>query len=308
MEVKLKNYRCFRDAELRLTPLTVIVGANASGKSSLVRALSPDFGLQSGDSWQGRTGIDVEVLRRFDDGSALLAALKPGDDVGRVTRASSIPPTSTAYQLLALDANQLRSENQLAKASRLDRDGSNLANVFGSLTRDEQFKLSKQFCSFVSVYSDVDVLPRSAGHITLRFRDAFHAPRWYLPSEVSDGSLFTLAFLLLAHQSPPVDLLVIEDPEHGMHPFLLGEIVGLLRRLATGELTGRPMRVVLTTHSPTVLEFSEPEEVRLLQRKDDGSVDILEIPTQSKHWRNAFKVYDESLGQLWLSGGLGGTP
>jgi predicted ATPase len=51
--------------------------------------------------------------------------------------------------------------------------------------------------------------------------------------------------LLLSHQTPPVDILVIEDPEHGIHPFLLGEIVGLLRKLATGELTGRPMHVVL---------------------------------------------------------------
>ena len=155
----------------------------------------------------------------------------------------------------------------------------------------------------VPVYSDVDTVPRSVGQITLRFQDRWNSARWYQPDEVSDGTLFILAFLLLAHQMPPVDILVIENPEHGLHPFLLGEIVDLLRKLATGEFTGRSMRVVLTTHSPTVLEFVQPEEVRLLQRQDDGSVEILEIPGDTEQWRSAFKVYDESLGQAWLSGG-----
>src|SRR5205085_2119627 len=98
-------------------------------------------------------------------------------------------------------------------------------------------------------------------------QDRWNAGRWYSPHEVSDGALFTLAFLLLAHQRSPVDILVIEVPEHEIHPFLLCELVAMLRKLATGELTGRPMRVVLTTHSPTVLDFTAPEEVRVLQRQ-----------------------------------------
>ena len=306
MEVKFQNYRCFRDATLKLTPLTVVVGANAAGKSSLVRALDPDLVLLPGDVWQGRSDLQIKVSRRFDNGFGLTANLRPSQEHGLLTR-DSAGGVMPSFQLLALDAAQLRNENQFVKATRLDRTGANIANVFGSRTRTEQTALSKEFCAFVPVYSDVDTVPQSVGHITLRFQDRWNSARWYLPSEVSDGSLFTLAFLLLSHQTPPVDILAIEDPEHGIHPFLLGELVGLLRRLATGELTGRSMRVVLTTHSPTVLEFSQPEEVRLLERRDDGSVDILEIPTDSEHWRKAFKVYDESLGQAWLSGGLGGT-
>ncbi len=307
MEVEFENYRCFQHATLKLTPLTVVVGANAAGKSSLLRALDPQLALDRLDVWQGRDDLGVRVHQRHDNGLELAASLRPGQDHGLnqlLAPAQSMP----SFQLLALDASQLRNANHFIKEMRLSGNGSNIANVFGSLTRAEQTALSKEFCALVPVYSDVDTVPQSAGHITLRFQDKWNPTRWYLPAEVSDGSLFTLAFLLLSHQTPPVDILAIEDPEHGIHPFLLGEIVNLLRRLATGELTGRPMRVVLTTHSPTVLEFSEPEEVRLLQRKDEGSVDILEIPTETEHWRNAFKVYDESLGQAWLSGGLGGAP
>ncbi len=307
MEVKLKNYRCFKDATLRLAPLTVLVGANASGKSSLVRALNPEFRLHAGDVWQGRSELAVVVERQFDNSLGLRAMLNVGASENAVAFEGAASPAPT-FQLLELIVGALRTSNQVTKETKLGRDGSNLTNVFGTLTRVQQAELSRRFCSLVPVYSDVDTVPHFAGQITLRFQDRWNSTRWYQPQEVSDGTLFTLAFLLLAHQTPPVDILVIEDPEHGLHPFLLGEIVDLLRKLATGELTGRSMRVVLTTHSPTVLEFVQPEEVRLLQRQDDGSVEILEIPTGTEQWRSAFKVYDESLGQAWLSGGLGGTP
>ncbi len=307
MEVKLKNYRCFKDATLRLAPLTVLVGANASGKSSLVSTLSPEFGLHAGDVWQGRRELGVSVERRFDNLLRLRAMLPAGAGGGAIASEGIGSPAPT-FQRLELSVEALRRANQVTNETRLGCDGSNLTSVFGTLTRVRQTELSRRFCSVVPVYSDVDTVPRSVGQITLRFQDRWNSARWYQPDEVSDGTLFILAFLLLAHQMPPVDILVIENPEHGLHPFLLGEIVDLLRKLATGEFTGRSMRVVLTTHSPTVLEFVQPEEVRLLQRQDDGSVEILEIPGDTEQWRSAFKVYDESLGQAWLSGGLGGTP
>ncbi len=37
--LRIKNYRCLRDVTVALSPLTVLVGANASGKSALLAAL-----------------------------------------------------------------------------------------------------------------------------------------------------------------------------------------------------------------------------------------------------------------------------
>ena len=82
----------------------------------------------------------------------------------------------------------------------------------------------------------------------------------------------------------------------------------LLRRLARGELGRGPMHVVLTTHSASLLEFASPEEVRLLCRQDDGSVDIREVPSGTEEWRQTFEEYGRSFGSVWLSGGLGGVP
>lgn len=305
MRLELQNFRCFRKATVDFTPLTVVIGPNASGKSTLVRALDPDLlqRLSLADVWQGRTENSVSVRTRLSN------KVERSFSYDWKSPVSVVATGAYSYAILRLDAARLRSANTAQRQFLLSTGGDNLTSVFDTLTRSEQSELAKTFCSLVPVFGDIDrIAGPSAGQIRLRFQDRWNAQRWYEVDEVSDGTMFTLAFLLLSKQQPPIDVLAIEDPEHGLHPFLLGEVVSLLRRLAKGELNGRPVNVVLTTHSPTLLEFVDPSEVRLLGREEDGSVSVSGIPTQDPRWREAFKVYDESLGQAWLSGGLGATP
>lgn len=304
MKLVLENFRCFRQASVDFSPLTVVIGPNASGKSTLVRALDPNLvqALTEADSWQGHAGRTIAVSVSLEGRARITSKL--ADHASQLQQSGAIE-----YLVLRLDANMLRTQNVSFLSTRLASDGCNLTSVFDSLTRREKEEVGRQFCSLVPVFNDVDSRPAlNQGQVQLVFQDRWNPTRWYRADEVSDGTMFTLAFLLLSKQQPPIDVLAIEDPEHGLHPFLLGEIVSLLRRLANGELNGRRMNVVLTTHSPTLLEFVEPDEVRVLNREEDGSVTVAGIPTQDSRWRDAFKVYDESLGQAWLSGGLGGTP
>jgi predicted ATPase len=132
---------------------------------------------------------------------------------------------------------------------------------------------------------------------------------WYEPSQVSDGTLLLLAFMLLPYQSPTPDLIAIEEPERGLHPFLMGELMTALRQLAHGTDGRRPMQILLATHSAGLLEFVEPKEVRFLHRsKDTGETLVRTAPTGDPTWLTVLKAYDNSLGDIWLSGGLGGVP
>lgn len=40
--IRVKEFRCVKDAEIRLTRLHALIGPNDSGKSSLLRAISDD--------------------------------------------------------------------------------------------------------------------------------------------------------------------------------------------------------------------------------------------------------------------------
>ncbi|KFE68491.1 hypothetical protein DB31_7728 [Hyalangium minutum] len=117
------------------------------------------------------------------------------------------------------------------------------------------------------------------------------------------------AFLVLQYQRPPLDLITIEEPERALHPYLLDELIQFLRKLTTGEVGKQPVQVILATHSAELLDYVHPEEVRFLTRSaENGSVQVNEAQTNTPHWKQVYKEYRESLGGIWLSGGLGGVP
>lgn len=120
--------------------------------------------------------------------------------------------------------------------------------------------------------------------------------------------MLALGLLTLKHQESPVSIVAIEEPERGLHPYLLGDMVTMLRTLTRVE-SGKPsLQIVLATQSAELLEFLEPDEVRFLTRHaDDGSVSVVES-TDAENWREAYEAHQESLASLWLSGGLGGVP
>lgn len=86
---------------------------------------------------------------------------------------------------------------------------------------------------------------------------------------VSGGVLVSLAFLTIAELNG--DLLLIEEPENGLHPARLQGVVDMLRRVCER----RPdSQVLLTTHSPLLLDYVRPEQVRLFSRNKAGGVEV----------------------------------
>ena len=159
------------------------------------------------------------------------------------------------------------------------------------------------------VLADVDVRPTHSGQHELRFQDRWDPTLWFTSFEVSDGTMLMLAFLVLQHQDPPTALLCIEEPDRGLHPYLLGELVKLLRGMADGTIGPKPVQIVLATHSTELLDHLRPEEVRFLTRDPkDGSVLVEEVNPSTPEWRGAFAEYKQSLGNVWLSGSVGGVP
>jgi predicted ATPase len=284
--VSFENFRCLRKVSLRLAPLTVLVGPNASGKSTVLEGLVVDRTLTARDAWWQDGQLPIRREFSFAD--------------NRVVRNESVEPRNThwgagtgtgvgyTYKRLHLDLARLRRPNQLQAEVSLCESGENLTNVFASLTRKEQIALAQNLCRMVPVFSDVEARPFQAGHHHLLFQDAFCHDVWYKASEVSDGTMLMLAFLLLQYQPSSPDLLAIEEPERGLHPYLLGKLVSFLRDLAHGHIGPRPIQILLATHSAELLEHLRPEEVRFLSRStEDGSVIVEEAPTTSPEWEQA---------------------
>lgn len=302
--IQFENYRCLRDVRIEFEPLTVLVGGNATGKSSVLRGVCGLRGIGDADRWMQRRELGVTVRQVFAQNAQNVFVAPVGSHGG-----IQIADRGIRAQLLELDLAQLRARNTLAKSSRLESNGANFANTFVSLSRRQQIELAERFCAIVPMYRDVDMLTLGQGEHTLRFQDRWNESVWYTPDQVSDGTMLVLAYLLLMYQQPQVELVAIEEPERGLHPFLLGELVQFFRAMTRGEIGPHPVQVVLATHSAGILDHVEPREVRLLSRdRQSGEVRVETIDESTSNWRAAYAAHEHSLGGIWLSGGIGGVP
>lgn len=307
-KVHFKNFRSLRDLELTLEPLTVLVGPNSSGKTTVLEGLQPRHQFNLSDFWRQDRSAELSIKWSYDDG--LMAGVLYNPRSSSVSYPDGIGVRGEhRYQSISLNLDALRRENVLAVAKLLNRTGDNLANVFYSLGRKQQSDIAQELCHLVPMFSDVDLQPTNNGQHRLRFQDRWAPGLWFAPTEVSDGTMLLLAFIVLQYQNPAPDLITIEEPERALHPYLLEELIQLLRKMSTGEFGKKPIQVVLATHSAELLEYVRPEEVRFLTRtQEDGSVRVNQAATDTPNWRRVYETYNRSLGGIWLSGGMGGVP
>lgn len=116
-------------------------------------------------------------------------------------------------------------------------------------------------------------------------------------AHVSDGVLLVLAYLAVLYVPQPPRLLLVEEPENGIHPGRLKEVLTILRDLVTSQ---SQTQVVLTTHSPYVVDLFQPHEVTLCQKGDNGEVHVRRL-SESQTVRDQIDVF--TLGEIWTSDG-----
>jgi energy-coupling factor transporter ATP-binding protein EcfA2 len=127
-------------------------------------------------------------------------------------------------------------------------------------------------------------------------------------SDLSDGTLRILAFLTALYQENTPSIICFEEIENGVHPWLLGKMMELLKIVSTEGITGKPVQVLITTHSPVLLNYVEPHQVRAVELDGEGKTQIHSLPIDSVRFQKALEAYDGSLGELWFTNVFGGNP
>lgn len=115
---------------------------------------------------------------------------------------------------------------------------------------------------------------------------------------VSDGTLRILSILLaLIDRSEDPLTLLIDEPELGIHPGLLARLLNEI------DAYGSDAQVVIATHSPQVVSWARPEELRLVERTN-GRTTVRSL-TEAQADRVHHYLQDQgSLGDFVYGGGL----
>lgn len=116
-------------------------------------------------------------------------------------------------------------------------------------------------------------------------------------SQASDGTLLILAYLSILYLPKPPRLLLVEEPENGIHPKRLRDILEILRNLVHEQ---PHTQVVLTTHSPYGLDLFKPEEVTLCTKLDTGEIKTTRL-SDSPTVLQQLDIF--TLGEIWTSEG-----
>lgn len=184
----------------------------------------------------------------------------------------------------------------------LRSDAGNIAPYLMRLqkTDPEVYARIRRSVQNVAPFFDDFVLQEEAGRVRLRWKQK-GSDRVFMPSEMSDGTLrfVCLATLLLSPDRP--HLIVLDEPELGLHPFAIAQLGALLRQTVAGE-GGR--QAIVATQSTQLLEEFPLESVTLVDRKDGAT-------TLSRPAPEALSAFldDYSIGDMWRMNLLdGGRP
>jgi len=127
-------------------------------------------------------------------------------------------------------------------------------------------------------------------------RDSEHL---FGPHQLSDGTLRAMALITLLLQPeeelPP--LIVLDEPEIGMHPYAI-EVLASLIRGASPHRT-----LIVATQSVSLINYFEPEDIVVVSRSDGQS----RFERQNSQTLAAW-LKEYAIGELWEKNLIGGTP
>ena len=214
-------------------------------------------------------------------------------------RVAALREFITDWYVSYLSIDQTRSQPEAGPQERLCKGGVNLPNVIQYLKEQHPVRLEKIFEVLrqrIPRLERVEAEPMPDGRLLLQIKDApFEQP--VLSRFASDGTMKLLAYLTVLYDPEPPRFIGIEEPENFLHPKLLPELAEGCRAAA-----GRS-QLLITSHSPFLLNAMRPEEVRILYRDEQGytqAVRAIDIQGISEFMREG-----ASLGYLWMEGHFG---
>jgi predicted ATPase len=306
--VKINDFRALHRVDVPLKPFTVLIGKNNTGKTSLLAALEllatvssevkREFRISDADFWRlqrkcspaivgSATGVpDVQVKRQTD----VWVRVGSNDQIRPLTFFTFL--NSPAMDSVGADERQ--------GIPPIAKDGGNLPAYLDALLRKDRqrfFRILDTLRTLVPGFCDLNIeTPKSdRRRIDIEFEEGLIMEGQF----ASFGVKMMIFFVCLANHPNPPRTVLIEEPETGVHPQRLKDIVDLLVGLTEGKFSSDKIQVIVSTHSPHLLDLVDPEKHQVLvhRRLETGEcvVDPLDIQ-RMEYFLDGFM-----LGEVWFN-------
>jgi len=198
---------------------------------------------------------------------------------------------------------RIRQYCYLADSRWLMPDAANLAAVLYRLRSEHEAvyrRIVRNVTQVAPFFVDFDLEPSgpSRKDITLNWRHR-DSDLVFGPHQLSDGTLRAICLIALLQQ-PQADLpylIVVDEPELGLHPQALDLIASLFQAVSEHA------QVLISTQSSTFVDAFEPEDIVVVEREGEETTFMRPDAVKLRSW-----LEDYSLGEVWEKNVIGGGP
>lgn len=199
---------------------------------------------------------------------------KPPAFRGHYDLAWLIQMNLTGILFYTLYSSELRAPQKLLQENPFEENGQNISAVLQHLLRDKSRanELRQTMRRLVAGCVDITVETTGSYMVTyLHYQDVGGRIRKSDLGQESDGTLRVLAILAALYQdgnnnfardTRMPQFLALEEPESNIHPGMLGVLAELFLEASTRK------QILLTTHSPDLLDFLPPDSFRVVEKVD----------------------------------------
>lgn len=189
----------------------------------------------------------------------------------------------------------------------LRHHGGNLAPFLRSIRNTPEHhkyyqRIVRHVCRILPQFKDFELEPSRDRNGELRLNWYSHdSEHLFAPYQLSDGSLRFIALATLLLQPPDClpNVIVIDEPELGLHPAALAELIGMI------HIAAEHCQVILATQSAAIVDALEPDQIAIVERDAQRCASVIRRldPESLDAWLETY-----SLSELWEKNLLGGQP
>ena len=252
------------------------------------------------------------MSRGDQPGTASWQTLGAGDQESQLLAYMTSDPTAetiigallriSAYQFHdTSETSRMRTKADVNFGNLFLPDGANIAAVLYYLKREEgncYRRIVDTLRLILPFFSDF-VLEPDNDFLLLAWRER-DSDQIFHGSQAADGMLRAIALvtlLLLPDEILP-NLLILDEPELGLHPYAINVIGGLIQAVSAKS------QVIVATQSTAFVDCFEPEDIVVVERAGRASTfRRLKDTEELQEW---LKEY--SLSELWEKNVIGGRP
>jgi len=157
--------------------------------------------------------------------------------------------------------------------------------------------------TIVPQFKDFYLEPNAAGKILLKWVDTSASDYIFSPSQLSDGSMrfIALATLLLQPRSIMPQMIIIDEPELGLHPYAIDQLAEMIKEASCHS------QIIVATQSPKLVDQFEVSEIAIVETIETSGINHTEVKRlndeQLVEW-----LQEYTISEIWEKNLIGGRP